>query len=169
VQLSKRAQGRIDSAKKPTTAEEECAAVIASIKKKADKNKWRARTLTATMTATTAAIPVFIGLSGQDFFWGKVAPSVLAALSALLVALNALERPHERWVLYRRYQRLIQAEEKKHRFDAPPYDTDNDKRDRILAMRVAQLELDLQTEWEGLIPSRSEIASAGSGVASQTQ
>lgn len=117
------------------------------------------------MTVSTAAIPVFIGLSGDNFWLGKFAPSVLAALSALLVALNGLERPHERWVLYRRYQRLIQAEEKKYRFEVPPYDSD--KRDRKLAMQVAQLELDLQAEWEGLVPSRAEITSAGTSAGQQ--
>lgn len=146
----------------PRTAEAECVAVAASIGKKADRNKLRARGMTVALTASTAAIPVLIGLSGDDHWWGKVAPSGLAALSALLVALNGLERPHERWVLYRRYQRLVQAEAKKYRFEAPPYD--GDKRDRRLAAKVAQLELDLQTEWEGLIPSRSELASIGSGA-----
>ena len=154
----------LQTAAKPWTAEEECAAVAASIGKKADKNKLRARVMTVMMTVSTAAIPVLIGLSGDDYWWGKVAPSVLAALSAMLVALNGLERPHERWVLYRRYQRLVQAEAKKHRFEAPPYD--GDKRDRQLAAKVAQLELDLQTEWEGLIPSRSELASASSATGS---
>lgn len=144
----------------PRTAEDECAAVAASIGKKADKNKRRARAMTIAMTVSTASIPVLIGLSGDDFWWGRFAPSVLAAISALLVALNGLERPHERWVLYRRYQRLVQAEAKKYRFNARPYD--GRKRDRLLATNVAQLELDLQMEWEGLIPSRFELASAGS-------
>ncbi|MEJ1089394.1 DUF4231 domain-containing protein [Microbacterium sp. Mu-80] len=152
-------------ATKPQTPEEECAAVAVSIGKKADKNKRRARAMTVAMTVSTAAIPVLIGLSGDNYLWGKVAPSVLAALSALLVALNGLERPHERWVLYRRYQRLVQAEEKKYRFEAPPYD--GDERDRQLAAKVAQLELDLQEEWEGLIPSRSDLSSAGSPAGNQ--
>ncbi len=50
-------------------------------------------------TAATAAIPVFIGLSGDNFVAGKVIPSVLAALSATVVALGQIERPHERWSL----------------------------------------------------------------------
>ncbi|RKS93490.1 uncharacterized protein DUF4231 [Microbacterium sp. AG790] len=158
--------GDLAAPTRPRTAEEECAAVAASIGHKADGNKRRARAMTIAMTVTTAAIPVLIGLSGSDFWWGKFAPSVLAAISALLVALNGLERPHERWVLYRRYQRLVQAEAKKYRFNARPYD--GRKRDRLLASNVAQLEIDLQMEWEGLIPSRSELASAGSTVRGQS-
>lgn len=136
--------------------------MIASIGAKADKNKWRSRALVVVMTASTAAIPLLIGLSGDNFWIGKVAPSVLAAISALLVALNGLERPHERWVLYRRYQRRMQAEEKRYRFGAPPYDGAN--KDRKLAARVAELELDLQAEWEGLIPNTTEITSVAAAA-----
>jgi len=143
---------------KPESASDECRKVISSIGAKADKNKRLARTLTLAMTISTAAIPVFIGLSGDNFIFAKVVPSVLAALSAVLVAYNQLERPHERWVLYRRYQRLLQAEETKFRFRTPPYG--GAKRKKKLAMQVAQLQLSLQEEWEGLIPRRNEITSA---------
>jgi hypothetical protein len=139
---------------------DECQEVARSIGLKADRNKNKARFITIAMTISTASIPVVIGLSGADEFWGKAVPSCLAALSAVLVAVNQLERPHERWVLYRRYQRLLEAEQKKHRFLVAPYDKKNP--DKELGMKVAQLEIDLQTEWEGLVPSRSEIAAAGS-------
>ncbi len=163
---SKKRSGEVAEPTQPRTAEDECAAVATSIGKKADKNKRRARAMMIATTFSTAAIPLLIGLSGDNYWLGKFAPSVLAAISALLVALNGLERPHERWVLYRRYQRLVQAEAKKYRFHARPYD--RRKRDRLLASNVAQLELDLQMEWEGLIPSRSEVASTGSAARGQS-
>ncbi|QCX27730.1 DUF4231 domain-containing protein [Nocardioides jishulii] len=135
-----------------------CTAVARSIGAKADKNRFRARALTVFTTAATAAIPVFIGLSGDDFVTGKVVPSVLAALCATVVALGQFERPHERWTLYRRYQRLLEADAKRYTFGLEPFD--NDDRDRTLGARVAQYELDLQAEWEGLIPSSAELATA---------
>jgi arginyl-tRNA--protein-N-Asp/Glu arginylyltransferase len=108
-------------------------------------------------TAATAAIPVFIGLSGDDFVAGKVIPSILAALTATVVALGQIERPHERWSLYRRYQRILEADAKRYKYRIEPFDDPD--RGRILAARVAQHELDLQAEWEGLIPTSSDVAS----------
>ncbi|WP_345524694.1 DUF4231 domain-containing protein [Nocardioides endophyticus] len=151
-----RHEGKLESAAETPMAL--CTAVARSIGAKADKNKFRARVLTVFTTAATAAIPVFIGLSGDDFVTGKAVPSVLAALSATVVALGQIERPHERWSLYRRYQRLLEADAKRYTFGIEPFDKDD--RDRTLAARVAQYELDLQAEWEGLIPSSAELAAA---------
>lgn len=136
---------------------EECIAVARSIKKKADANKLKARVVALATSVLTVAIPVFIGLSGNSFILGKVVPSGLAAATAFLVTFGQLERPHERWALYRRYQRKVEAEAKRYRYSVEPYDHDDP--DRTLGMRVAQLELDLQTEWEGLIPRSDELAS----------
>lgn len=143
----------------------ECHAVAKSIGEKADKNKRRARLLTLTMTLSTAFVPVLIFASGDIFWLGKIVPSVLAAGSAVLVALNQFDRPHQRWVLYRRYERLVQAEGKRYRFRVAPYDGDD--RDTQLGRTIAQLEIDLQSEWEGLIPSRNELASAASSIGRQ--
>ncbi|GAA4723687.1 hypothetical protein GCM10023350_02420 [Nocardioides endophyticus] len=156
VKRTTRHEGKLESAAETPMAL--CTAVARSIGAKADKNKFRARVLTVFTTAATAAIPVFIGLSGDDFVTGKAVPSVLAALSATVVALGQIERPHERWSLYRRYQRLLEADAKRYTFGIEPFDKDD--RDRTLAARVAQYELDLQAEWEGLIPSSAELAAA---------
>ena len=134
VNWTTRHQGTSESAAE--TPLELCTTVARSIGAKADKNKMRARGLTVFTTAATAAIPVFIGLSGDDFVMGKVVPSVLAALSATVIALGQIERPHERWSLYRRYQRLLEADAKRYRFGIEPFD--NDDRDRTLGARVAQ-------------------------------
>lgn len=135
-----------------------CLQVAESIGSKADKNKSRARALTLFTTSATAAIPVFIGLSGDSFVAGKVVPSILAAVSAIIVAIGQIERPHERWSLYRRYERLLQAASKRYVYRISPFDGDD--RDEVLGAQVAQYELDLQAEWEGLIPSSSELATA---------
>jgi hypothetical protein len=146
----------------PDDAAAECDAVATSIGKKADKNKRRARALTLAMTLSTAFVPVLILAGGDNFWLGKVAPSALAAVSAVLAALNQFDRPHQRWVLYRRYQRLLQVEGKRYRFKVAPYDGED--RDLHLGKTVAQLEIDLQSEWEGLIPTREQIASGTSSM-----
>lgn len=133
----------------------ECESVRESIASKADKNKFRARAAVLIMTGTTASIPVFIGLSGSNFLLGKVIPSILAAVAALAAALVQLERPHERWNLYRKYQRIVEGEIVKFKFAAHPYDEDN--RAILLAQKVADLQLQLHDEWSGLLPSRTEL------------
>ncbi len=85
----------------------ECDRFIAEHKKKADANERRARWASWLLVGSTAAIPVFIVASTQtlDFVFGKLIPAVLAAISAAIAGLLQFERPHERWSLYRRYQR----------------------------------------------------------------
>jgi hypothetical protein len=129
------------------------------IARKAGLNKALARTSVVILTAATASIPVFIGLSGDDFILSKVVPSILAALSTLVTSLVQLERPHERWMLYRRYQRLLEALRLRYEFSESPFDADD--RDRVLAGQVADTLLRLQQEWEGLVPTRGEVDSLG--------
>lgn len=140
----------------------ECLAIAESIGDKANRNKSKARALTLAMTLSTALVPLFLLASGDNFWLAKVVPGALAAVSAVLAALNQFDRPHQRWVLYRRYERLIRAEGKRHRFRVAPYDRND--RDTHLGKTIAQLELDLQSEWEGLIPTRNEIASAAVSI-----
>ncbi|GAA2493929.1 DUF4231 domain-containing protein [Winogradskya humida] len=139
---------------------EECAAVKNSIKAKADKYKKYSRAAVIFLTTTTAAIPVFIGLSGDNFAFGKLVPSILAASAAVVSALVELEKPHGRWALYRRYQRALEGLIVKYRFRVDPYDGSD--RGVRLAGSVAQLQIDLHDEWTGLQPSASEISSTSS-------
>ena len=89
------------------------------------------------LTGSTAAIPVLIGLGDSSWFWGRLAPSALAATAALVGALAQLERPHERWALYRRYHRRLEAEQLAYKFRTAPYHDDN--RDKLLAQRLGQI------------------------------
>lgn len=137
---------------------EECLAITRSIKAKADKNKRRARLAVAGLTGSTAAIPVLIGLGQNSWFWGRLAPSVLAAVAALVTALVQLERPHERWALYRRYHRRLEVEQLLYKFGIEPYSGED--RDSLLARRIGQLQLDLHDEWEGLLPRSQDMTAA---------
>ena len=144
------------------SALEECDAVIKSIAAKADKNKQRARVSVMFLTATTALIPLCLLLSTRyyDFLLGKVVPSLLAAAAAIGAGLVQIERPHERWNLYRRYQRILEAERLSYNHSAGPY-SDGVDRDKVLVERLGQLQLDLHDDWAGLIPASSEVASLG--------
>lgn len=135
----------------------ECFIVRDSINRKANKYKVWSRVAVIALTAFSAAIPVFIGLSGTNFITGKAIPSVLAAASAILSAIISLEKPHERWGLYRRYQRIIEGEVFRYKFNVPPYN--DESRGVQLAAFLAQTQLDLHDEWSGLQPRAQEVAS----------
>ena len=92
------------------SALDQCNQAIARMRAKADKNKARSRRCTWTLTIGTAAIPLLILLSTQllSFWLGKFAPSVIAALLFVAASYAQLERPHERWNVYRRYQRVFE-------------------------------------------------------------
>lgn len=146
----------------PQSALQECEEVIASIANKADKNKQRSRVSVIFLTAATALIPIFILLSTHyfEFLLGKVIPSALAASAAIGAGLVQIERPHERWNLYRRYQRILEAEKLKYVHHADEYGESSNP-DELLIQRLAQLQIDLHHEWAGLIPTSSEVSSLG--------
>ena len=137
----------------PCPAETVCAVcldVTGSIRQKADKGKWRARTSTMVAIMASATIPIFLGfLEGHLLL--RLTPSVLAATIVCISAWTQIERPHERWVLYRRYQRWFEAELLRYRFQIGRY-ADENTRDREFAEFLAQTQIDLHDEWEGLIP-----------------
>ena len=153
-----------DAARTPA---DQCEAIVRSIAAKANSNKRRARLSTLILTAIPALIPVCIIISTQvnDFWVGKVVPSVLAAASALLAALVDIERPHERWNLYRRYQRVLEAELLRYRHRVGRYSGDD--ADKVLIEEFSRQQVDLHNEWSGLIPQSSEVASLGRASAAK--
>lgn len=106
-----------------------CSRAIASVRRKADRNERLARVSTALIILASAAISVAIILSTQDdaFFWGKLAPSLLAAVAAVAAGLLQVERPHERWKLYRGYQRRLEVERLRYENGVAPYNVDADR------------------------------------------
>lgn len=136
---------------------EECDAFIAEHKAKADSNERRARWATALLVTSTSAIPVFIIASTQTlgFLFGKLVPAVLAATGAGLAALLQFERPHERWSLYRRYQRLFEAERMLYEQKTGPYA--GEAPDRGFSEWLARQRIAVHDEWASLVPASSEI------------
>lgn len=143
------------------TPRHHCDAMIRYARRKADKNKRRSRVATAGLLLTTSAIPVAVIVSDRTSpFWvGKVLVAVLAAVAAILGGWVRIERPHERWSLYRGYQRRLEAERIRHEHRIGPYEGED--RDEVFAEFVAQRQADLHDEWAGLLPSSAEISALG--------
>src|SRR4051794_36306197 len=89
-----------------------CMRAIESVRAKADANERVARRSTFGIIVSSALIPVSLIVAGEghDFFWGRLVPALLAASSALAAGWLQFERPHERWRLYRGYQRRLEDE-----------------------------------------------------------
>lgn len=140
-----------------------CEAVAKSIGDKANKNKTRARRLSLALTASTAGVPLSLVIaeawSAEDdwaFVFGRIVPTLLAAAVAVISRWIQIEQPYQRWVLYRRWHRLFEAEALRYQSRIAPYEGDD--RDDKLAERLAQGQIDLDQEWATLIPTSSEIA-----------
>lgn len=115
------------------------------------------------LVVSTAAIPVLIVASTRvlDFAFGKLIPAALASIGAVVAGLLQFERPHERWSLYRRYQRLFEAERLLYIQRAGEYSgADRDLRfsEWLAVQRIA-----VHDEWAGLVPASDQVARAGAG------
>lgn len=89
---------------------------------------------------------------------------MLAFVSVSLAAWVQLERPHERWILYRRFHRLFEAEMDRFQYRTDHYaGRSDDERAALLGQFVADVQLQLHYEWEGLFPRSPEVVRA-SGI-----
>jgi hypothetical protein len=124
-------------------------------------SKWAARAASSAIILSTAAIPFCIVLSTKwlSFGLGKVLPAGLAAVAAAAAGFLLRERPYERWLVFRRYERLFENERFLYVNRVPPYHKSSDAR-RVFAGRIAELQLALHDEWAGILPKSSEVASA---------
>jgi hypothetical protein len=138
-----------------------CARTIASVRRKADRNERLARIATTTIILASALIPVSLIVSsqGHPFVWGKLIPSLLAATAATVAGVVQFERPHERWKLYRGYQRALEVERFRYENSVDPYDLQEPQRTRRFAAAIADLEGRLHEEWSGLVPASAQVAS----------
>lgn len=111
------------------------------------------------MTIGTAAIPVLILASTQHLsFWlGKFGPACIAAGLFVAASYAQIERPHDRWNVYRRYQRTFEAERMRYRGGVNPYD-EPDTREAIFSSKIAELTIALHEDWARVLPSADEVA-----------
>jgi len=125
---------------------------------RATRSMWYSRLAGSTIIIATASIPIFLVLSTKwlEFEFGKVAPTALAAVAAVTGGFAQVERPNERWKLYRRYQRMFEAELLRFENRTPEYAAD----DRVTHFvdRLNQLHLAMHDEWAGIIPRSADLA-----------
>jgi hypothetical protein len=142
-----------------------CLHAITSVRSKADRNERMARLATITIILASAMIPVSLIISSQAgaFAWGKLIPSLLAATAATVAGFIQFERPHERWKLYRGYQRAFEAELFRYQNHVDPYGTEEPQRTRVFAAAVATLQERLHEDWSGLVPASAQVASRAVG------
>jgi hypothetical protein len=142
-----------------------CEGIRASITQKANRYKMWSR-----LTALSAAIlPSFITISVLAL-QSNSAAIVVGILSALLAAISSLlglEKPYERWALYRKYHRLVAAECTSYRFRTGKYSRVTQPH-KLLVQRVTDLELTLHDEWAGLVPNSTQVLSAARGQSIET-
>ncbi len=145
-----------------------CNRAIASVRAKANHNERVARVTTGAIILASALIPVCLIASeeGHQFLWGKLLPGVLALISAVAATVLQFERPHERWRLYRGYQRRFEDGRFRYASKLSPYDVrDGEERTRVLAQAVSRLGAQLHVDWSGLVPASSSVAASTSGAA----
>ena len=142
---------------------DECNKVISSIERKADQNKLRARWSSYLLTGLTASVPVFLLIAERlpaegiaAFVVGRGVPGALAAIAAVLARWIQVEQPHQRWTLYRRWQRVFEAERLRYQQRVGKYRAA--KRDEVLAEILAAGQVQLDEEWASLIPRSSTVA-----------
>ncbi|HWG08503.1 MAG TPA: DUF4231 domain-containing protein [Solirubrobacteraceae bacterium] len=151
----------VEQADPDDNADAACMRVIASVRQKADRNELLSRWGTGLITLASALIPVSIILSTQykEFLWGKALPAALAAAAAVAGGLLQIERPHERWRLYRGYQRVFETELLRYRNNVAPYDAGEPERTRRFVERLTSLQLTLHDDWSGLVPVHADSSS----------
>jgi hypothetical protein len=99
---------------------------------------------------STLAAPLFVALS-EDFFWGKVLPSILSVCAAGLTSWMQLRRPQKLWVIYRRAQRELEQAKADYDFKDGEFAIEPEP-DKLLARKVTAVGRWVHDQWEGLVP-----------------
>jgi hypothetical protein len=135
-----------------------CTQTINSVRAKANWNERVARSGTGLVLVLTASVSVILIASTHwdGFVVGKFVPAVLTAAAAVVAGYLQFERPHERWKLYRGYQRALEVERMKFENSTPPYDAADAA--AKLTLRLAELQLALHDDWAGLLPRSSDVS-----------
>jgi uncharacterized protein DUF4231 len=138
----------------------ECDRHLRYLNAQATRNKRLTYAATAAVMLSSAAIPVLLLVSTQTgaFLLGKLLPAVAAGIAALASAAAQVVRPHDRWRVFRRHHRLLEADRVAYFHSIGEYDTD--ERDRVLLMRVVASHRAVVDEWLQLMPETASSLAA---------
>lgn len=136
-----------------------CEKLAGDLAKKASHNKaeslWSFK-LTMILTLLT---PIFITTS-DDWLWGKLVPSVCAALASFLTAWIKLRKPESLWSLYRTGQRQIEKELRYYKSGITPYN--GNESDKKLVENVSNIFDKTHAGWLKLVPNAEDLVTESS-------
>jgi hypothetical protein len=133
----------------------ECDDQLRHLKRKAQRNKRLTYLATLTVMLSSACIPILLLASTKTdaFLLGKLLPSLAAGVAALASGSVQLARPHDRWRMFRRAQRLLEIERMAYLHHVEPYSSNDSE--RLLIERVIDSRKSVLDEWLSLMPDTS--------------
>lgn len=136
-----------------TDPEKYSLSIISSIGRKADRNKKMARNFTI-LSVLMSSLIVFV-LIFNDTNIPTIIAAMLTIFNSVLIAWFQMEKPYERWRLYRKYHRLAEAQRMLYLNSIEPYNSSDKK--TLLFKNFIDLQIKLHFEWDGLVPTSEEI------------
>lgn len=120
---------------------------------KADKNKRRTRLQSRAILVCSALIPTSIVASTHwnDFVLSRLLPSALAAAVAVLTGWLQSERPKERWLVFRRWQRTLESERFRYDQSLEPYSRDSAANHTAFAEYLARARTTMHDDWNSVL------------------
>ena len=127
--------------------------VIESVGAKADRYKKLSRNYS--LCSVFLSLLVVFVLMFEGVSASTIIASLITIANSLFLAWFQLEKPYDRWRLYRKYHRLFEAEQLKYINSIDPYDTA--EKNKLLIKQLSDLQIRLHYEWDGLVPSTEDI------------
>ncbi|WP_077927053.1 DUF4231 domain-containing protein [Wohlfahrtiimonas populi] len=129
---------------------------ILDMKKKANHNKLEALWGVRIIILFGMSAPIFIAF-GSGLVYGKIIPSVLSLIAAILTAWLQIRKPQNLWYIYRTAQRKFEVEIELYQFDIGFYNVKTEEKDKILIRQVTDIYLDTHNKWSEIVPSMKNI------------
>lgn len=127
--------------------------VIKSVGGKAERYKTWSRYYSILSVILSLFVVFVLMIEGASVF--TIIASLITITNSVILAWFQLEKPYDRWRLYRKYHRLFEAERVKYINSIDPYDTA--EKDKLLIQQLSDLQIRLHYEWDGLVPSTEDI------------
>jgi hypothetical protein len=147
----------------PRTAVEECDRLIDAYARHANRQRNLAWLASLLIIFASSLIPVSIVLSTAtgDFAFGKLLPSLLAAVAAGAAGAAHIVRPYDRWRIFNRQRYLLEAERLSYMHRLGDYAFGD--ADRLLLNRIVEAHRAVTDEYQTLVPSTTAQALTDSG------
>jgi hypothetical protein len=129
---------------------ETCENMAKELSQKANHNKKESLWSFKLIMTLTLVTPILINIA-DDWIWGKLLPSICAAIASFLTAWLKLRKPESLWGLYRSSQREIENEIRYYQSDISPYGVGDSG--KILIKNVTEIFNNTHIGWLKLVPS----------------